>query len=127
PCNTCALVWALVRWSRPNKIASLTTPSYHVINSRSRRVSMKRSTKDHIRTTHTGSLPRPPEMLATMRAMAAGKAYGTATYESALKKHGAETFKKQVDAGIDIVTDGECSKPSFTLYLAERLEGFESR
>jgi 5-methyltetrahydropteroyltriglutamate--homocysteine methyltransferase len=88
---------------------------------------MKRSTKDRIRTTHTGSLPRPPEMLDTMRAMAAGQPYDANAYESALTKHVAETVRKQVAAGIDIVTDGECSKPSFTLYLAERLEGFESR
>ena len=38
-------------------------------------MSMKRSSKTHIRTTHTGSLPRPPDMLDTMRAMAAGKPY----------------------------------------------------
>jgi 5-methyltetrahydropteroyltriglutamate--homocysteine methyltransferase len=88
---------------------------------------MKRSTKDHIRTTHTGSLPRPPEMLDTMRAMAAGQSYDTGVYESALTRQVAETVRKQVAAGIDIVTDGECSKPSFTLYLAERLDGFESR
>jgi len=88
---------------------------------------MKRSTKDRIRTTHTGSLPRPPEMLDTMRAMAAGQPYDAGAYESALAKHVAETVRKQVAAGIDIVTDGECSKPSFRLYLAERLDGFESR
>ena len=88
---------------------------------------MKRSTKDRIRTTHTGSLPRPPEMLDTMRAMAAGQPYDAGAYESALAKHVAETVRKQIAAGIDIVTDGECSKPSFQLYLAERLDGFESR
>jgi 5-methyltetrahydropteroyltriglutamate--homocysteine methyltransferase len=90
-------------------------------------VSMNRSTKDHIRTTHTGSLPRPPEMLDTMRAMAASQPYNVDAYEAALTKHVAETVRKQVAAGIDIVTDGECSKPSFQLYLAERLDGFESR
>jgi 5-methyltetrahydropteroyltriglutamate--homocysteine methyltransferase len=88
---------------------------------------MKRSTKDRIRTTHTGSLPRPPEMLDTMRAMAAGQPYDAGAYESALAKHVAEAVRKQVAAGIDVVTDGECSKPSFQLYLAERLDGFESR
>jgi 5-methyltetrahydropteroyltriglutamate--homocysteine methyltransferase len=88
---------------------------------------MKRSTTDRIRTTHTGSLPRPPEMLATMRAMAAGQSYDPDTYENTLTKQVAEAVSKQVAAGIDIVTDGECSKPSFTLYLAERLDGFESR
>jgi 5-methyltetrahydropteroyltriglutamate--homocysteine methyltransferase len=88
---------------------------------------MKRSTKDHIRTTHTGSLLRPPEMLDTMRAMAAGQPYDAAAYEIALTRNVAETVRKQAAAGIDIVADGECSKPSFRLYLAERLDGFESR
>ena len=43
---------------------------------------MKRSTKDRIRTTHTGSLPRPPEMLRHVRAMAAGQPYETDAYEA---------------------------------------------
>ena len=73
---------------------------------------MKRSTKDRIRTTHTGSLPRPPEMLDTMRAIAAGQPYDAGAYESVLAKHVAETVRKQVAAGIDIIADGECSKPS---------------
>ena len=74
---------------------------------------MKRSTKDHIRTTYTGSLPRPPEMLDTIRAMAGGQHYDTNAYERALTNHVAESVSKQVAAGIDIVADGECSKPSF--------------
>ena len=90
-------------------------------------MSMRRSTEGHIRTTHTGSLPRPPEMLDTMRAIAAGRPYDGAAYENALTQNVAEIVKKQVAAGIDIVADGECSKPSFRLYLAERLDGFESR
>ncbi|MGH7034398.1 MAG: cobalamin-independent methionine synthase II family protein [Stellaceae bacterium] len=87
---------------------------------------MKRST-DHIRTTHTGSLPRPAEMLETMRAMATGQAYDKGAYEAALARNVAEIVKKQVEAGIDVVTDGECSKPSFQHYVVERLEGFEPR
>jgi len=89
-------------------------------------MSMKRST-DHIRTTHTGSLPRPPDMLDAMRAMASGQPYDKAGYEAALTRNVAEIVKKQVAAGIDVVTDGECSKPSFQAYVAERLEGFEAR
>ncbi len=89
-------------------------------------MSMKRST-DHIRTTHTGSLPRPAEIFDAMRAMAAGQAWDPQAYEAALKKHVADIVRKQVEAGIDVVTDGECSKSSFQNYVAERLEGFESR
>jgi 5-methyltetrahydropteroyltriglutamate--homocysteine methyltransferase len=89
-------------------------------------MSMKRSTS-HIRTTHTGSLPRPTDMLATLRAIAAGQAVDMAAYEAALANHVADIVKKQVEAGIDTVTDGECSKPSFQHYVAERLAGFEPR
>jgi 5-methyltetrahydropteroyltriglutamate--homocysteine methyltransferase len=87
---------------------------------------MKRSSS-RIRTTHTGSLPRPPELLETMRAMATGQTYDSAAYEAALTKHVGEIVRKQVEAGIDVVNDGECSKPSFNNYLAERLGGFEAR
>jgi 5-methyltetrahydropteroyltriglutamate--homocysteine methyltransferase len=89
-------------------------------------MSMKRSTS-HLRTTHTGSLPRPAEMLTTMRAMVAGQAYDSRAYEAALTRNINDLVKKQVDAGIDVVTDGECSKPSFQAYVAERLDGFEER
>src|SRR5665213_546157 len=89
-------------------------------------MSMKRSTS-HIRTTHTGSLPRPAEIFAVMQAMAAGRAWDSAAYEAALTKHVGDIVRKQVEAGIDVVTDGECSKPSFQTYVAERLEGFEAR
>ncbi len=89
-------------------------------------MSMKRSA-NRIRTTHTGSLPRPPEIFAAMRAMAAGEAPDARGYEAALTKHVADIVKKQVEAGIDVVSDGECGKPSFQHYVAERLEGFEAR
>ncbi len=87
---------------------------------------MKRST-DRIRTTHTGSLPRPADVFAIMRTIAAGKPYDRDAYEAALTKHVADIVKKQVDAGIDVVNDGEVSKISFQHYLTERLEGFEAR
>jgi 5-methyltetrahydropteroyltriglutamate--homocysteine methyltransferase len=89
-------------------------------------MSMKRST-NKIRTTHTGSLPRPPELFDAMRAMAAGQAPDAKAYEAALTRNVGDIVRKQVEAGIDTVTDGECSKPSFQNYIAERLEGFEAR
>jgi 5-methyltetrahydropteroyltriglutamate--homocysteine methyltransferase len=70
-------------------------------------MSMKRSSNAHVRTTHTGSLPRPPEMLDTMRAMATNQPYDSLAYEAALTKSIAEIVKKQVEAGIDVVSDGE--------------------
>ena len=89
-------------------------------------MSMRRSV-DRIRTTHTGSLPRPPDMLETLHQLAAGHSVDLAAYEIALTRHVADIVKRQVEAGIDTVSDGECSKPSFQHYVAERLAGFEPR
>jgi 5-methyltetrahydropteroyltriglutamate--homocysteine methyltransferase len=89
-------------------------------------MSMRRSI-DRIRTTHTGSLPRPPDMLETLHQLAAGHSIDLAAYESALTRHVADIVNRQVEAGIDTVSDGECSKPSFQYYVAERLAGFEAR
>jgi 5-methyltetrahydropteroyltriglutamate--homocysteine methyltransferase len=87
---------------------------------------MKPST-DRIRTTHTGSLPRPADMLAALHARFEGGRVDEAAYEKALARNVREIVRKQVEAGIDIVSDGECSKPSFMAYRAERIGGFEPR
>jgi 5-methyltetrahydropteroyltriglutamate--homocysteine methyltransferase len=80
-----------------------------------------------ILTTHAGSLPRPHDLLDLMKAKASGKPYDKAAYEGRVKTAVAECVRKQVEAGIDIVTDGEQSKPGFFLYVNERLEGFTPR
>ena len=72
-----------------------------------------------IKTTHTGSLPRPPQILEALRA--------NSMDDALLAKTVGEIVRKQVEAGIDVVTDGEMSKPSFFTYLAERMAGFEPR
>src|ERR1041384_5465098 len=82
---------------------------------------------DRIRTTHTGSLPRPADMLEALHARFEGGSVGDAAYEKALVRNVREIVRKQVEAGIDIVSDGECSKPSFMAYRAERIGGFEPR
>ena len=86
---------------------------------------MKRST-DRIRTTHTGSLPRPPEILEALHVQADGRSFDRSAFEKALRTQVFDIVRRQVEAGIDVVNDGECSKPSFRAYLAERLEGFEA-
>jgi len=82
---------------------------------------------DRIQTTHIGSLPRPHALLDAMKAKFSGKPYDEAGYEATLRKAVADVVKKQAECGIDIVTDGEFSKPGFFTYIQERLEGYEPR
>jgi len=80
-----------------------------------------------IQTTHVGSLPRPSDLLDMMKARLAGQAIDRERYESRVKSAVTECVRKQVDCGIDIVADGEQSKPGFFTYIRERLAGFEPR
>ncbi|MBN9082112.1 MAG: methionine synthase [Rhizobiales bacterium 62-17] len=82
---------------------------------------------DRIQTTHIGSLPRPHDLLDLMRQKFAGKPYDEKALDALIAKSVADSVRKQVDCGIDIVTDGEFSKPGFFTYIRERLEGFEAR
>jgi 5-methyltetrahydropteroyltriglutamate--homocysteine methyltransferase len=80
-----------------------------------------------ILTTHVGSLPRPHDLLDMMKARLGGEAYDEAAYDARVRKAVFETVARQVECGIDIVTDGEQSKPGFFTYVRERLSGFEPR
>src|SRR6204780_1405207 len=82
---------------------------------------------DRIQTTHIGSLPRPHALLDVMKAKYAGQPYNQTTYAAMLAEAVKEAVRKQAECGIDIVTDGEFSKPGFFTYIQERLEGFERR
>jgi 5-methyltetrahydropteroyltriglutamate--homocysteine methyltransferase len=83
---------------------------------------MKRST-DRILTTHVGSLPRPQALLEMTAMRARGDKRDDAADAAYLKKAVADIVKKQADIGIDIVDDGEFSKPSFVTYIRSRLGG----
>src|ERR1041385_2838489 len=83
--------------------------------------------KDRIRTTHIGSLPRPHDLLDLMKAKLNGQPYDEAKLQATLKKSVTDSVKKQVECGVDIVTDGEFSKPGFFTYIQQRLEGYEAR
>src|SRR3989441_11124773 len=78
-----------------------------------------------ILTTHVGSLARPRDLLDQMKQKLAGKA--PRGCDERVRRAVAECVRKQSETGIDIVTDGEQSKPGFFLYVRERLEGFEPR
>jgi 5-methyltetrahydropteroyltriglutamate--homocysteine methyltransferase len=89
-------------------------------------VSIQQNT-DRIQTTHIGSLPRPHAVLDLMKAKLNGQPYDRKLYDATLTAAVTEAVRKQVECGIDIVTDGELSKPGFFTYIQERLEGFEPR
>jgi 5-methyltetrahydropteroyltriglutamate--homocysteine methyltransferase len=82
---------------------------------------------DHIQTTHIGSLPRPHYLLDLLKAKYQRQPYDERELDSILAQAVAECVRKQVECGIEIVTDGEYSKPGFFTYIRERFEGFESR
>jgi 5-methyltetrahydropteroyltriglutamate--homocysteine methyltransferase len=82
---------------------------------------------DRILTTHVGSLPRPKELLDVMKARMEGRGPHPDFYQGKLRNAVAECVRKQSESGIDIVNDGEQSKPGFFTYVRERLEGFEPR
>jgi 5-methyltetrahydropteroyltriglutamate--homocysteine methyltransferase len=84
---------------------------------------MHRST-DRIITTHVGSLARPIELLETMRDKEAGKPYDHAAFERQVHDAVADRVHRQVECGIDVVTDGEMGKVSFLTYVKDRLGGF---
>jgi 5-methyltetrahydropteroyltriglutamate--homocysteine methyltransferase len=88
---------------------------------------MKRST-DHILTTHVGSLIRPPELQAMLRARQKGEGFDQASYDRLLAQSVADIVQQQTEAGIDVVSDGEFGKSiSWSQYVLERLSGFERR
>jgi 5-methyltetrahydropteroyltriglutamate--homocysteine methyltransferase len=77
-----------------------------------------------ILTTHVGSLPRPKDLITFLIDREAGRAVGEREHGLCLKRAVEEVVRKQVDAGIDVVTDGEMGKVSFLTYPIERLAGF---
>ena len=76
------------------------------------------------KTTHTGSLPRPEDLLELMFAREGGEAVDEARLDAAIERATAYVVKRQVEAGITIVGDGEMSKPSYATYIKHRLSGF---
>jgi len=85
---------------------------------------MKHST-DRILTTHTGSLPRPDDLLTMLQHKETGEAFDPAVLAARAKSAVAEIVRKQMEAGVDIVNDGEMGKPSYSTYVKDRLSGFE--
>src|SRR4249920_2047098 len=84
---------------------------------------MQRSTERFL-TTHTGSLPRPDDLIRMMYAKEEGVPVDRAALALRVREAVAEVVRKQTDAGLDLVNDGELSKPSYATYIKDRLDGF---
>jgi 5-methyltetrahydropteroyltriglutamate--homocysteine methyltransferase len=75
-------------------------------------------------TTHVGSLPRPAELIEIMFAREDGLPLQPEAVEAHITAAVRDIVARQVEAGIDIVNDGEMSKPSYATYIKDRLHGF---
>ncbi|HEX3517338.1 MAG TPA: cobalamin-independent methionine synthase II family protein [Trebonia sp.] len=83
---------------------------------------------DRILTTHVGSLPRPPQMLEVLVASGSfeqSKASANPDYERRTREAVAQVVREQVQAGTDVVSDGEMGRVVFSIYATERLTGFD--
>ena len=78
-----------------------------------------------IKTTHVGSLPRTQKVVDFIFAREHGKDYDQAEFDAAMAEAASETVRRQVAAGIDVVSDGETSKISYATYVKDRYTGFD--
>ena len=83
---------------------------------------MKTST-DRILTTHTGSLPRPKGLIDLVLGREQGRDVDPAVFEAQTAQAIDDIVAKQVESGVDVVSDGELSKPSYTMYIKHRVSG----
>jgi 5-methyltetrahydropteroyltriglutamate--homocysteine methyltransferase len=82
---------------------------------------------EKILATHTGSLIRPPDLLAFLAKRDRGESYDEQAYQETLRRSVTDIVDRQVDVGIDVVDDGEMGKTSWITYLYERVSGLEAR
>jgi 5-methyltetrahydropteroyltriglutamate--homocysteine methyltransferase len=78
-------------------------------------------------TTHVGSLPRPDDLFEMMLSKMDGNPVDEKAYAERVRNAVRDSVRQQVDAGLDVVNDGEMGKPSFITYAAARLDGLERR
>ena len=83
-----------------------------------------RTSSERFLTTHTGSLPRPDDLVRMMYAKEEGVPVERDALAARVASAVADVVGKQVQAGVDIVNDGEMSKPSYATYIKDRLSGF---
>ncbi len=85
---------------------------------------MKRST-DRILTTHTGSLPRPQDVVDLLIASEKKPGAKLEGFEAAVTRAVADVVQKQVDAGLDVINDGEQGRADYTIHVKDRLTGYD--
>src|SRR5215510_15349259 len=80
---------------------------------------------DRILTTHVGSLPRSQAVVELLFKREQDEPYDSAEFDRVMDAAVSETVRKQVEAGIDVVSDGETSKIGYATYIKDRLTGFD--
>ena len=85
---------------------------------------MKRST-ERILTTHTGSLPRPDDLVSMVYTKERGESLDHAAFISRVREVTSDVIRKQLECGVDVINDGEVSKVGYSTYVKDRLTGFE--
>jgi 5-methyltetrahydropteroyltriglutamate--homocysteine methyltransferase len=83
-----------------------------------------KTSQDRILTTHVGSLPRTEAVVALLEARENRAGFDAAAFDHIIRQAVLDTVKRQVEIGIDIVSDGETSKISYATYVRDRLSGF---
>ena len=83
-----------------------------------------KTSHDRILTTHVGSLPRPPELKQLLVRKDQGEAYDKSEFDRLVREAVYDIVRRQTAVGIDIVNDGEMSKPGYSTYVVDRLTGF---
>ena len=83
------------------------------------------SAPDRIPSTHTGSLPRSRDLVQIMWALGDGVPVDRAALDARVESAVDEVVRRQVEAGLSVVNDGEMSKPSYSTYVKDRLSGFD--
>ena len=78
-----------------------------------------------ILTTHTGSLPRPRDLVTLLREREEGRATDGATFDARVRGAVADMVGKQAEIGLSIVNDGEQGRADYTVYVKDRLTGFD--
>jgi len=82
-----------------------------------------KTSTDRILTTHTGSLPRPKPLVDLVLAREEGRTVDDKAFEAETSRAVEDVVARQIAAGIDVVSDGEMSKPSYTTYIRHRVAG----